>query len=259
MSETNSSIALGSGSADLQGTVINYEYDGFGGFYLKIQGNTVKWQGFVGVFKGITRVMYPIASKVADGIYFLSWETHPGNGDNVVYNFNDNTVFGHLGGEFDIFSMISGDIHCCNELGCIEPEGEAMDIETVMELLLSNSEKAGMTLEQALAGKAGPADEEAKRQLSGKTLQYQTEGGVVRVSVDNENTVVKTTDSPTKSYMTHATLIAEGIYFLSWGGEHSGNHIVFNSHSMKVYKQIMPDGSRQESIYEVISFTNSKN
>ncbi len=62
--------ALGSGSADLQGRVINYEYDGFGGFYLKIQDSTVKWQGFVGAFKNIVRVMYPIASKIADGIYF---------------------------------------------------------------------------------------------------------------------------------------------------------------------------------------------
>lgn len=257
MSEINISKTLGSGSADLQGMVINYEYEGFGGFYLKIQDNTVKWQGFVGAFKDIVRVMYPIISKVAEGIYFLSWETHPHNGDNVVYNFNDMSVYAHLGGEGDVFSVISGKIYSVNSPECIEPEGESMDIDKVMELLTINSERAGKTLEQALAGKVGPADESGKEQLSGKTLKYQTDEGEVSLSFDKNVTRVCVRNAPVKEYLTQATLIDEGIYFISWAGEHSGNHIVFNSHTMKIYKQIMSDGSRQEAIYEVTSFNDS--
>lgn len=257
MPESIDTNPLGSGSADLQGAVINYEYDDFGGFYLKIQDDTVKWQGYVGAFKDIVRVMYPVASKIAEGVYFLSWETHPGNGDNVVYNFNDMTVYAHLGGEGDAFSVISGEIYNRDSPDSIEPEGESMDIDKVMELLVANSEKAGMTLEQALAGKAGPADQEGKTVLTGKTLQYQTEAGPVSVNINNEKTLVSVGSSPLKEHATHATLIEDGIYFISWVGEHSGNHIVFNSHNMKVYKQILPDGIRHEVIYDVISFADS--
>ncbi len=134
-----------------------------------------------------------------------------------------------------------------------------MDIDEVIALLEKNAQAMGLTLDEALAGKAGPADEAGKRQLTGKTIQYQSDDGIVSVSIDNEDTLVKIGDGGSKKYITHATLVAEGVYFISWAGDHSGNHIVFNSHTMKVYKQIMPDRTRQEGIYEVISFADSAN
>lgn len=56
------------------------------------------------------------------------------------------------------------------------------------------------------------------------------------------------------SHATHATQIAEDVFFISWGGAHGGNHIVFNAATMKVYDQIMPDGTRREAIYDANCF-----
>ncbi|MFL2840643.1 MAG: hypothetical protein ACJ0BT_02240 [Pseudohongiellaceae bacterium] len=255
--QVETSIAkLGSGYAELEGSIINYEYKGFGGFYLKLHDGTVKWQGFSGAFKDIVRVVYPKVSKIGENIYFLSWETHPENGDNVVYNFNNMTVYAHLGGG-DSFTHISGEIYYHNTLECIEPVGEPMEIEEVMDLLTVNAEKASMTLEQALAGQTGPADEKGKNLLSGKTIQYQTPEGKVSISIDGDITTVKVGNDASETHLTHTTIVADGIYFISWGGNYSGNHIVFNSFSMKVYKQILPDGSRQEAIYGAILFTDT--
>ena len=47
------------------------------------------------------------SQRVADNVYFVSWPTRPGSGDNVVFDLEQMTVNAHLGGGA-AFKLING-------------------------------------------------------------------------------------------------------------------------------------------------------
>lgn len=246
----------GSGWDEVDGSIVNYEYDGFGGFYLHFRDNKIKWKGFSGGFTGVVNLIVPQVSKVAEDIYFLSWKTQGNSGDNVVVNFQDMSVFAHLGGASS-FNLISGVVHCRNTPDCIAPEGEVMEGPQIMQTLMKNAQDAGFSnpMEAMAGGGMGPADEQGMAELTGKTFAYETPEGQVKVSVNGEETTTSIGDAEPVTSPTYATYIAEGIYYVSWDGEPSGNHVVFNSHNMRVYDQILADGTRAEAIYTATCFS----
>lgn len=250
------SIGLGSGYTDLENTIINYEYNDFGGFYLRIGDEKITWQGFVGYFKGITSVVEPQLSKITDGIYFASWPTRPGHGDNVIWNFNDKTVFAHLGGG-NAFKLIHGTIYCRNTPACKSPPQQGMSRNELVKRLVENVTALGFRSPvEALAPSRdmGLADIEGMNTLKGKTLVYNTPQGKVQVDFDGQKLYVKETENEKQSYASHATLVAKDIYFVSWGGAHGGSHIIFNANTMKVFDHIQNDGKRMETIYTASCF-----
>ena len=99
-----------------------------------------------------------------------------------------------------------------------------------------------------------PADLAAREALRGKVLRYETDHGITSVEVADDATIVSEDGADEISHATHATQIADDVFFISWGGAHGGNHIVFNAATMKVYDQIMPDGTRREAIYDASCF-----
>ena len=250
----------GSGYAGMDGDVINYEYHDFGGFQLLMSDHRLKWRGAGGLFDGVVALVSPQVSAVADNIYFLSWPTQGEGGDNVVVNFDAMTVNAHLGGG-DRFRLIHGVVHCRNSSDCIAPEGDVMSPDEVMQTLMANAQRTGLAGPPGgppgappEAGPLSPADLAAREALRGKLLQYETDSGTTSIEVADDATIVSEDGADETSHATHATQIAEDVFFISWGGAHGGNHIVFNAATMKVYDQIMPDGTRREAIYDANCF-----
>ena len=252
----------GSGFADLNGDVINYEYYDFGGFRLHMSERGLKWRGVGGEFDGVTALVTPQVSKVADGIYFMSWPTMGEGGDNVVVNFDAMTVNAHLGGG-NRFRLITGVIHCHNSSDCPAPEGDPMRPDQVMQTLMTNRQRAGRGGPPGGPGgpgappPAGPlsaADQAARDALRGMVLRYESDEGTINVEVADDATLVSVDGADAASHATHATQIAGDIFFVSWGGPHGGNHIVFNTKTMQVFDQIMSDGTRKEAIYDASCF-----
>ena len=245
----------GSGYKNLEGSIINYEYEGFGGFRLHIFDNTIKWRGVGGNFNDIVNRVVPQISRVAENVYFMSWATGGQGGDNVMVNFDDMTVFAHLGAG-DRFRMIHGVVHCRNTDDCIPPDGEVMERQEIMQRLMKNraggSRSPMAMLEEQ---EPSPADIAAQSELNEKTLRYKTPAGEVIIQFRGEETLVSENGSKPVAYKTHATKIAEGVYFISWSGDHGGNHIAFNSRSMRIYDQILPNGERSEAIYSASCFS----
>ena len=249
----------GAGYAGMDGDVINYEYYDFGGFQLLMSDHRLKWRGAGGLFDGVVALVSPQVSEVADNIYFMSWPTQGEGGDNVVVNFDAMTVNAHLGGG-DRFRLIHGVVHCRNTSDCIAPAGDVMSPDEVMQTLMANAQRTGLAgppgppgapLE---AGPLSPADLAAREALRGKVLRYEADSGTTSIEVADDATLVSVDGADESSHVTHATQIADGIFFISWGGAHGGNHIVFNAATMKVYDQIMPDGTRIEAIYDASCF-----
>lgn len=257
----------GSGFADLNGNVIHYEYFEFGGFQLYMSESGLKWRGVGGEFDGVVAMVTPQVSKVNDDIYFMSWPTPGEGGDNVVMNFDAMTVNAHLGGG-ERFRLITGVVHCRNSSDCVAPEGDVMSMAETMQRLMANAQRSGRMPPGGMGGMggmggppqlppAGPlsdADKAAREALRGKVLQYPTDSGMTRVAVADDTTMVSVSGGAATSHSTHATQIADGVLFVSWGGPHGGNHIVFNAETMKVYDQILADGTRKEAIYDVTCF-----
>ena len=247
----------GSGYAGMDGDVINYEYYDFGGFQLLMSEHRLKWRGVGGRFDGVVALVSPQVSRVADNIYFMSWGT-PDGGDNVVVDFDAMTVNAHLGGG-DRYRLIHGVVHCRNSSDCIAPEGDVMSREEAMQTLAANARRAGQPgppggPPEPAAGPLSPADLAAREALRGKVLRYETDRGTTSVAVADDATIVSEDGADEASHATHATQIADDVFFVSWGGAHGGNHIVFNAETMKVYDQIMPDGTRKEAIYDASCF-----
>ena len=266
----------GSGYADMDGDVINYEYYDFGGFQLLMSEHRLKWRGDGGLFDGVVALVSPQVSRVANNIYFMSWPTQGEGGDNVVVNFDTMTVNAHLGGG-DRFRLIHGVVHCRNTSDCIAPEGDVMSPDEVMRTLMANAQRTGLAGPAGTpaggppgapaggppgglpgtppeAGPLSPADLAAREALRGKLLRYETDSGTTSVEVADDAIIVSEDSADETSHTTHATQIAEDVFFISWGGAHGGNHIVFNAATMKVYDQIMPDGTRKEAIYDASCF-----
>ena len=247
----------GSGYAGMDGDVINYEYYDFGGFQLLMSEHRLKWRGVGGRFDGVVALVSPQVSRVADNIYFMSWGT-PNGGDNVVVDFDAMTVNAHLGGD-DRYRLIHGVVHCRNSSDCIAPEGDVMSREEAMQTLAANARRAGQPgppggPPEPAAGPLSPADLAAREALRGKVLRYEPDRGTTSVAVADDVTIVSEDGADEASHATHATQIADDVFFVSWGGAHGGNHIVFNAETMKVYDQIMPDGTRKEAIYDASCF-----
>ena len=246
----------GSGYAALDGNVINYEYYDFGGFQLLMSGHRLKWRGAGGLFDGVVALVSPQVSQVADNIFFMSWPTQGDGGDNVVVNFDAMTVNAHLGGG-DRFRLIHGVVHCRNSSDCITPEGDVMSPEEAMQTLMANAQRTGQPFPPGGPPEAGPLSSAAlaaRDALRGKLLLYETGRGITSVEVADDATNVSADGTEETSHATHATQIAEDVFLVSWGGPHGGNHIVFNAATMKVYDQIMPDGTRREAIYDASCF-----
>lgn len=250
----------GAGYAGMDGDVINYEYYDFGGFQLLMSDHRLKWRGAGGLFDGVVALVSPQVSEVADNIYFMSWPTQGEGGDNVVVNFDAMTVNAHLGGG-DRFRLIHGVVHCRNSSDCIAPEGDVMSPDEVMQTLMANAQRNGLAGPPGgppgappESGPLSPADLAAREALRGKVLRYETDHGTTSVEVADDATIVSEDGGDETSHATHATQIAEDVFFISWGGAHGGNHIVLNAATMKVYDQIMPDGTRKEAIYDASCF-----
>ena len=254
----------GAGYAGMDGDVINYEYHDFGGFQLLMSDHRLKWRGAGGLFDGVVALVSPQVSEVAGNIYFMSWPTQGEGGDNVVVNFDAMTVNAHLGGG-DRFRLIHGVVHCRNSSDCIAPEGDVMSPEEVMQILRANAQRTGLAGPPGgppgsppgappEVGPLSPAALAAREALRGKVLRYETDRGTTSVEVADDATIVSEDGADETSHATHATQIADGVFLISWGGAHGGNHIVFNAATMKVYDQIMPDGTRREAIYDANCF-----
>ena len=130
-----------------------------------------------------------------------------------------------------------------------------------MATLMRNARAAGFSnpMEAMAAaapadGKLAPTDVQGRSELTGKTFAYETPDGLVRVSINGEEMQSSVADDEPTISPTYATRVADGIYFVSWAGEPSGNHVVFDANTMKVYDQILPDGTREEAIYLATCF-----
>lgn len=249
----------GGGYADLDGDVINYEYSDFGGFHVLLSDNKITWHGYPGFFKDIVSRVEPQVSRVADNVYFASWATVRENGDNVVWNFEDMRVYAHLGGG-RAFKMIHGVIHCHNGGDCKAPARTVMQPQQRMQQLMTNVQSLGFANPgEAMAptGEMGPHDQAGMRALTGKLVVYMTPEGLTKLEFQDTKTLVSIDHGPAETHSTHATLVADGVYFVSWGGRFGGNHVVFNANTMQLYDQIQSDGSRVESIHAVSCFAEA--
>lgn len=258
VAEVNTS---GSGYQDLEGKFIDYDYNNFGRFQLAIYDNSIKWSGYNGYFKGITAQVIPQISKITDGIYFLSWIFDNGGGDNVVVNFHVQKVFAHLRhvrpsaeANYD-FEMIDGKVICGPSIDCNFPNETTTSFFRTIRLLSANAEAFDLP---AMGTADRPLIEEhhaARNELKGKVIKYKTNLGNVSVQVDGNITKVKEGTSDFKTYRTHATKIAAGIYYLSWlDNEDYGNHIVFNLNTMQAFDHLTGADDHDEKIYTVSCF-----
>ena len=259
---TESDSPSGSGWNDIDGSIVNYEYHNFGGFRLHFRDNKLKWYGYVGTFKGVTAEVTPQVSKVADDIYFMSWPV-PGDAyDNVVMNLRDMKVYAHLGADAS-FDLPNGVIHCRNTTECVVPEGEPMAPLQVMKTLVANAIEKGfsnpMDAMKAMrndAAEIADSEKQGMAALTGKTFVMDTPEGAVKIEINGTETLSTVGNGEAESSPTYATLVAEGIYFVSWHGKPSGNHIVFNSHTMRAFDQKLADGTHAEAIYQVSCFSD---
>ena len=250
----------GSGYSDLEGTIINYDYENFSAFRFAVENNIIRWTGISGYFEDITSEVIPQVSKVADGIYFSSWQTLSGGGDNVVHNFNTMLVNAHLnpnGDSAEAMEMINGGIQCWSESDCIPPNEELTSRMRIRAIIQSNAQENNLPPMFLLELNKDPkvdADRAARSELAGMAIEYETQYGSTRIEVDGGQTRVTENQGETASYNTFATKIAENIFFVSWMGPSGGNHIIVNRETGKVFDHISPSGEREEQIYDLSCF-----
>jgi hypothetical protein len=246
----------GSGYRDLEGRIVNYSYNDFGGFRISLFDNQIKWIGFETYFTG-TAAQSPLqASRVAEGIYFLSWGS-PETGDNVVHNFNTMKVSAHIRstaqtGEKNDFNMISGVIYCKDTPECVFPTVPLTAREEFPEKLQNNAERYGLPPLSSIVRPLTDADASARQELAGITITYATPEGPISVEVDDDQTYVSTNGKKPKRYKTYATKIDHNIYYVSWyDGVSIGQHIMFNRNTMRAFDHVSPEGERREAIYRI--------
>lgn len=94
----------------------------------------------------------------------------------------------------------------------------------------------------------------AREDLAGRALIYRTAEGSARIEVDGETTRVSGDGVESGEFQTFATRLADDLYFISWGSENGGSHLIFNTSEKKVYDHLLPDGTRQEQIFAITCF-----
>ena len=229
----------GPGYLDLDGRVFHYGYVGFAGFRVLIERNRLKFQGVSGEFEGITKLQTPRFSKVRDDLYFMSWPVLGDMGDNVVVNVRDMRVFAHLGAGSD-YRQLRGDITCFGTVDeCDPPQGRLQStLESVIRLTLRGASPGGTD------GTATAEPTPAARALEGKELRFRfDEGASVGLRIENHTALVDEGDGPAPRGGVF-TEPADEVYFVSWDGEHGGQHIVFDARTMEVHDHIAADGRR---------------
>ncbi len=257
--DTPAEIFSGSGYAAADGTVVNYTYNNFGGFYLTVSNHRLRWEGFHGYFHGLVSTNAPQISEVAPDVFLYSWRTRGSGSDNVVHNYNTMRVTAHLQpdqGRGEAVQMIHGVIHCRNTPACIAPS-------TTLTPPAEFGPRMGRTIKEfGLPPMFDPAvnntpralaDIQARELLRGQAFVYDTPEGQYRIEVADDTTTVSL-DGQSTDYQTYASRITDGVYFISWMGGVGGSHVVINTATAKVYDHILPGGERRESVFELACF-----
>ncbi|SHH40823.1 hypothetical protein SAMN05444003_3045, partial [Cognatiyoonia sediminum] len=238
-----------------------YDYVGFGSFELALYDNRLKWRGFdYGFFDKIVSQVEPNVSKVADDVYFLSWNT-PGGTDNVVVNFDQDTVHAHLWSgpssvdDYSDFDQIHGQILCEPSKECPFPEGAPTGSFGMAYHFIANSWKYDLPSLTEFQPPLVQSHTDGLAELTGKPLQYEGDSGAVTLQINDQETLVSIDRAAAESFHTHVTKIADGIYFISWLDEPiSGDHIVFNKNAMQVFDHVTSEAVRGEQILAATCF-----
>ena len=250
----------GSGYAAVEGAVINYTYNNFGGFYLTVENHTLRWEGFHGYFYGLVSATPPQISEVAPGIFLYSWRTRGTGSDNVVHNYKTMRVTAHLqpdDGRGDAIQMIHGVVHGQNTPTCNRPSDKLTPRADFGPRLMQNAKEFGLPpmFDPALNNTPrAQADIVARQELAGQAIVYTAPEGTYRIEVDGDTTRVSIDSGPAEPFQTYASKLAEDLYFISWMGGVGGSHVVINATTRKVYDHILPSGERRESIFELDCF-----
>ncbi len=174
---------VGSGYRDLEGLTLAYNYVGFGSFELAFYDNRLKWRGFGdGFFDKIVSQVNPTVSKVAENVYFLSWNT-PGGTDNVVVNFDLGTVHAHLWSgtgsvdDYSDFDQIHGEILCAPSKDCAFPEGAPTGMFGKLYRFILNSWKYDLPSLTEFQPPLVSSHADGLAELTGRTLRYVGDAG----------------------------------------------------------------------------------
>lgn len=250
----------GSGFADVEGKLINYDYKEFSGFYLQWKDAHTIWRGHDGGYwEGVIALRAAQVSKVADGIYFTSWPGPFGGGDNVVHDLNNMKVYAHLAGTKYNVKLINGDIQCFDQPDCVAPGDNYTDPQVMLGIIADNIKQYDLPDRARLEDLSRPLipqHQAARDDLRGKAIVFRTQGGETRIEVDGNETRVSENGNPAKPEQTYATRIDEHVYFLTWAGPDGGNHMLFNTETMKVFDHRLPDLTRGEQIYTITCFAD---
>lgn len=253
----------GSGYPAAEGSVVNYTYNNFGGFYLAVEDHTIRWEGFHGYFLGLVSANAPQISEVAPNVFHFSWRTRGTGSDNVVHNYDTMSVTAHLQpdqGAGGAIQMIHGVVHCRNTTDCIAPSKDLTprpEIGPRMAKTISEFGLAPLFDPTVNNTPRALADIEARRELAGLAIIYDTPEGEYRVTVDDDTTRVSIANRSPTDYQTYASKLADDLFFVSWMGGIGGNHVVINTTTRKVYDHILPSGERRESIFELRCFDSA--
>ena len=254
-----------SGYASVAGSVVNYTYNNFGGFYLSVADHTLRWEGFHGYFYGLVNANAPQISRVAPDIFLYSWRTRGNGSDNVVHNYRTMRVTAHLqpddgGGE--AIQMIHGVIHCRNTPDCVAPSTEPTPRPDFGPRMMRNIQEFGLPAmfdPEVNNVPRASADITAREELAGHVIVYGTPEGEYRIEVAGETTRVSIDGRPSEQFQTYASKLADDLFFISWMGGVGGSHVVVNRKTRKVYDHILPSGERRESIFELSCFDLKNN
>lgn len=248
----------GSGYKDMEGIVVDYVYGGFSAFRFIVEGRKIRWTGMNRYFEGITRAVDPIISKVDEKVYFSSWPTIGNGGDNVVHNFDLMEVNAHLNpdqSEPKVLEMLHGVIDCWNTPDCLPPDKRLTSDKDLFKQMGRNQERQHLPPLFGLHNNAArsSADRAARAELAGLAIEYAG----TKIEVKGNETIVIVDEGEPETFPTFATKVGEGIFFISWLGDHGGHHIVVNRRTMKAFKHISALGKREEIVYDVICFDTS--
>jgi len=111
-SHANNILAM----TELEGKVFHWTYPAVNGsqsgvFHALIKDRRLFFECVEGTMKGISASVNPQFSKIAVGIYFLSWQTPMGGEDSIVANFNTKEIHAHVKAT-DRFWGMKGTITC---------------------------------------------------------------------------------------------------------------------------------------------------